>query len=151
MHHNRAAVCLHVAHIAALEAFWTDWYARKLRSYHKTWNPGHDYTKWNTTLYPSDGPQFVQKLGNLSMTYYTNGFGADNAHAKANGGPWDFVKKGNEPHPNVSYAFYKSIFGNAASKWNMKMLFTDCAIFAPASEYCDAIPALATPLSRIPR
>ena len=48
--------------------------------------------KWNTSLYPSDGPAFVQKLGNLSMTYYTNGFGADNVHAKKNGGPWAFVK-----------------------------------------------------------
>ena len=59
------------------------------------------------------------------MTYYTNGFGADNVHSKANGGAWDFVKKGNEPHPNSSYAFYRSIFGNAAEQWNMKMLFTD--------------------------
>ncbi len=86
---------------------------------------GHDYMKWNTTLYPSDGPAFVQKLGNLSMTYYTNGFGQDNVHAKKNGGPWNFVKKPSEPHPNVSYDFYKSIFGNANKQWNMEMLFTD--------------------------
>lgn len=40
-------------------------------------------------------------------------------------GPWEFVKKPSEPHPNVSYDFYKSIFGNAHEKWNMEMLFTD--------------------------
>ena len=51
--------------------------------------------------------------------------GADNVHAKANGGPWEFVKKPSEPHPNISYDFYKSIFGNANAKWNMEMLFTD--------------------------
>ena len=28
-------------------------------------------------------------------------------------------------HPNISYDFYKSIFGNAHEKWNMEMLFTD--------------------------
>ena len=36
----RAAVCLHVAHIAVLRAFRTDWYLRKLSSAHKTSNPG---------------------------------------------------------------------------------------------------------------
>ena len=30
MHHNRAAVGLRVAHIAALRAFWTDWYQSRV-------------------------------------------------------------------------------------------------------------------------
>jgi hypothetical protein len=31
-------------------------------------------------LYPSGGEDFVSKLGNLSMTYYTNGFNQDNVY-----------------------------------------------------------------------
>jgi hypothetical protein len=33
-------------------------------------------TQWdyNEELYPSGGQDFVAKMGNLSMTYYTNGF-----------------------------------------------------------------------------
>ena len=30
-----------------------------------------------------------------------------------------------EPHPNVSYAMYSDIIGNAARKYGMEMLFTD--------------------------
>eukprot|EP00729_Bicosta_minor_P002986 gene2986-8622_t len=35
---------------------------------------------YNQELYPAGGESFVSKLGNLSMTYYTNGFGGDNAY-----------------------------------------------------------------------
>ena len=93
----------------------------------------------------------MSKLGNLAMTYYTNGFGADNVYAqnrsctarraaageqyrlrrkypKSQSAPcsrsWLF-QKNNEPHPNASYAFYRHILGNAAAKYGMKMLFTD--------------------------
>jgi len=35
---------------------------------------------YNTELYPSGGEAFVEKLGNLSMTYYTNGFNSDTVY-----------------------------------------------------------------------
>ena len=40
MHHNRAALCVLRAHIAALFAVWTDWHPGKQRSPHKTSDPG---------------------------------------------------------------------------------------------------------------
>lgn len=84
---------------------------------------------WNTTLYPSDGPGFVQKLsGHLApsltpggaaastaaMVYYTNGFTMETVHQRS----WHMVKAngGLEPHPNVSYAFYSDLWGRAASR-----------------------------------
>ena len=44
-------VCVCVAHTAALRTFWTDWYPRKLCSYHKPSSPGFNWTTveacWN--------------------------------------------------------------------------------------------------------
>lgn len=77
---------------------------------------------YNKELYPSGGEGFVARLGNLSMTYYTNGFGADTPYRS--NASWKF-QKNNEPHPNTTYAFYRHILGNAAQKYGMKMLFTD--------------------------
>ena len=34
----------------------------------------------NTTYYPSGGEEWVKKMGNISMTYYTNGFDSNNTH-----------------------------------------------------------------------
>lgn len=87
---------------------------------------GNNLSAWNITLYPSDGVGFVKKLGNIAMTYYTNGFTLDNAHQK-NWPAGQFVKNGQgmEPHPNSSLAFYSKLWGNAVEKWNMEQLFTD--------------------------
>ena len=49
-----------------------------------------------TELYPSGGEGFVRKMGNISMTYYTNGFGPDNSYRNIS--EYRFVKS-NEPHP----------------------------------------------------
>jgi hypothetical protein len=60
---------------------------------------------YNPELYPSSGAEFVSKLGNLSMTYYTNGFNADSPYCNVS--RYGFVKQ-NEPHPNTSRLFCES-------------------------------------------
>ena len=75
---------------------------------------------YNTELYPSGGKGFVSKLGNLSMTYYTNGFTSQNAYV----GKYDMTKQ-NEPHPNASYTMYSDLMRAAKSDYNMQGLFTD--------------------------
>ena len=37
---------------------------------------------FNHSLYPSGGEGWVSKMGNISMTYYTNGFDSNNVHQK---------------------------------------------------------------------
>ena len=73
-------------------------------------------------LYPSGGEAFVSKLGNLSMTYYTNGFDSENAYSDK----YKMVGRGEvEPHPTESYRFYSDLIANAVKRYNMEMLFTD--------------------------
>ena len=85
----------------------------------KNWK-GRSWEEFNRTLYPSGGRSFVEKLGNLSMTYYTNGFVDDNAYKAL----YSWTKE-NEPHPNASHAMYHDIIGRAKARFNMEMLFTD--------------------------
>jgi hypothetical protein len=81
-----------------------------------------DWKNFNSTLYPSGGGGFVSKLGNLSMAYYTNGFAHDNVHQK----DWKMVGSTYmEPHPNVSLGFHRDIYGNAAARFGMEMVFFD--------------------------
>ena len=90
----------------------------------KNWK-GREWS-WNETLYPSGGEAFVSQLGNLSMTYYTNGFVPGNAYE---GNPRYAWTKAQEPHPNASYALYSDIIGEAARQYGMQMLFTDFLCF----------------------
>ena len=49
-------------------------------------------TQWdyNAELYPSGGQDFVAKMGNLSMTYYTNGFNSQSPYCNVS--RYNFVK-----------------------------------------------------------
>ena len=90
---------------------------------------GNDLRVWNATLYPSGARGFVEKLGNLSMVYYTNGFGDDTALDDLGHGP---LVKGwcKEPHPNASAAFYADLYGGLVGGGaNMQMLFTDFLVY----------------------
>ena len=92
---------------------------------------------YNTELYPSGG-DFVSKLGNLSMTYYTNGFNAENAYRHTYA-----MTKNNEPHPNASFRMYGDLIRNATKKYNMEMLFTDFLCYrGPAMGQYQDVPAL---------
>ena len=75
---------------------------------------------FNHSLYPSGGEGWVSKMGNISMTYYTNGFDSNNVHQKThpmvNGGG------GMEPHPNTSLTFYTDLFKYNQEHFNMEML-----------------------------
>ena len=68
---------------------------------------GVDLGTFNSTLYPSLGPGFVEKLGIDYLVYYSNGFAANNVYAKT----WSMVpaRSGLEPHPANASAFYASI------------------------------------------
>ena len=88
---------------------------------------GRDLGVFNDTLYPSGGEGFVANMsvgGNVSFVYYSNGFADDNVYAK----DWSLVGP-NEPHPNVSQAFYTHVFSNATQLYGMTMLFTDFLCF----------------------
>lgn len=77
---------------------------------------------YNPELYPMGGEAFVSAMGNASFTYYTNGFDANNSYRHA----YNMVGRGEmEPHPNASLHMYSDIIGNASSRYNMEMLFTD--------------------------
>ena len=59
---------------------------------------------------------------NTSMVLYSNGFGRDCVHQQH----YHMVGGGQlEPHPNVSFAFWSDLIGNAATNYNMEMLFAD--------------------------
>jgi len=83
---------------------------------------GRSWETFNETLYPTGGEEWVSKMGNLSMTYYTNGFGQDNAYST---NPAYKMTKSNEPHPTASRKMYGDLIGNSKKKFNMDMLFTD--------------------------
>lgn len=81
----------------------------------------------------------MSKLGNLSMTYYTNGFGADNTYKRNKAYR---QQKNNEPHPTTSYLMYSDLIKNAKEKYNMEMLFTDFLCYRqPAMEQYQDVPA----------
>ena len=69
----------------------------------------------------------MSKLGNLSMTYYTNGFGGDNPYKNVTRYKMAGIDAwgSNEPHPNTSYAMYSDLIKDAKRKYRMEMLFTD--------------------------
>ena len=72
------------------------------------------------------------------MTYYTNGFGDDNAY-KSNKAYRQ--QKNNEPHPTTSYLMYSDLIKNAKEKYNMEMLFTDFLCYRqPAMEQYQDVP-----------
>eukprot|EP00494_Astrolonche_serrata_P025214 UN25475 len=91
-----------------------------------------NWSKWNSTVFPSGGEAFYESLGNnISMSYYMSAFCGDTDYK----GEYDFVSvksTGPASDPNVSvitpdgaYKFYHDILSNAKTKWNMQHLFTD--------------------------
>jgi hypothetical protein len=86
---------------------------------------GRSWEAWNATLYPSGGEGFVAKLNVPSLTFYTNGWGADTVYAAS----WPMVAGSGggdtEPHPNSSKAFHTALFANASARFRMQHLFTD--------------------------
>lgn len=93
---------------------------------------------YNPELYPSGGQDFVNKMGNLSMTYYTNGFGADNVYKNITKYR---MQKNNEPHPTTSYLMYNELISAAKERYNMEMLFTDFLCYRqPAMEQYQDVP-----------
>jgi hypothetical protein len=84
---------------------------------------GVDWNLFDKTYYPSGGEAWVAKMGNISMTYYTNGFDENCTHQRSH----PMVKGGGglEPHPNTSYQFYTDLFRYNQQHFNMEMLFTD--------------------------
>ena len=61
--------------------------------------------------------------GNISMTYYTNGFDSNNTHQKTH--PMVSGGGGMEPHPNTTLEFYTDLFQYNQEHFNMEHLFTD--------------------------
>tara|TARA_B110000208_G_scaffold99672_1_gene124410 strand:- start:239 stop:1927 length:1689 start_codon:yes stop_codon:yes gene_type:complete len=107
-------------------------YKGPLNSSAKNWI-GRNLSEFNRDLYPSGGSAFVQALANgaekpMAMTYYTNGFGPDNAYRNETKWLFPTTTKLHGPedaHPNASRAFYGEVWGNAVKEFGMEMLFTD--------------------------
>ena len=99
---------------------------------------GKDLMHYNRDLYPMGGEAFVAAMGNLSFTYYSNGFGADANMSIFKKYP---ITKANEPHPNVSFDFYSELLGYQAERLGAEMFFTDFLSYrGPAAQAYQDVP-----------